>query len=237
LFIAKILKMLKYILSLSLFVFCFTARAQNEEKELTKEEKKLENKGNPGIAIGIDLAPFVTHLFSEERFGVEANARYTVNLKWQGVAEIGYENVEIDDEKMTYSSNGSFIRLGGDYNLFKIDEVGNNDNILLGLRYGLAIQDHECPRYTINEGYWGDYVGALGSSTVGSHWVEFVFGLRSEVLTNFYMGWSVRVKKIINVGTDSVLEPYSIPGYGRRDNSTNLGFTYTLEYQIPFKKK
>ncbi len=228
--------MLRYILGLNFFVFCLCAQAQDKYKELKEEEKKIENRGNPGIAIGIDLAPFITHLFTNERFGVEANARYTLNRKWQAVAELGYENVEIDEEKISYSSNGSFMRLGFDYNLFKVEEVGNNDNILLGLRYGVAFQDHECPGFTIKEDYWGDYQAALGSSTVDSHWAELVFGLRSEVLKNIYMGWSVRVRTVISVGKDDVLEPYSIPGYGRRDRSTNLGFTYTLEYHIPFKK-
>lgn len=229
--------MLKYLLSLSLFLYCVGVEAQKKDKELTKEEKKIANRGNPGIAVGIDLAPFITHLFSNERFGVAADVRYTLNRKWQTVAELGYETVEIDDEKMTYSSDGSFMRLGFDYNMFNVDEEGNSDNILLGLRYGFAMQEHDCSRYTIEEGYWGDYQSMLGSSDVNAHWAELVLGLRSEVLKNVYMGWSVRVRTIIDVGADSVLEPYAIPGYGRRDRSTNLGFTYTLEYHIPFKKK
>ncbi|MBK3518534.1 DUF6048 family protein [Carboxylicivirga marina] len=229
--------MSKYILSLSLLLLPIVLVAQQQEEPLSKEEKKLANRGNPGISFGIDLAPFITHLFANERFGVEANARYTINRKWQVVSELGYENVDLDTDEMTYTSNGSFIRAGIDYNIFKVEELGNNDNILLGFRYGAAIQEHSCPRYTIKEEYWGDTNGSLGSSTVGSHWGEFVFGLRSEILKNFYMGWSVRFKTIINVGKDNAQEPYSIPGYGSRDRSSNMGFTYTLEYQIPFKKK
>jgi len=229
--------MLKFILSLSMLILCLCSSAQNKKEELTDEQKKRNNKGNPGLAVGIDLAPYITHLFSDERFGVEANVRYTINRKWQFVSELGYENVDIADDKMMYTSNGSFMRLGFDYNMFRVEEFGNNDNILLGLRYGYALQDHECPRYYIKEGYWGDYEGGLGSSSVNSQWAEFVFGLRSEVLKNFYMGWSVRFKTVVNVAKNSQQEPYSIPGYGRRDNSSNIGFTYTLEYHIPFKKK
>ncbi len=229
--------MLRYILSLSLILATTLTWAQKTDEELSKEEKKLANRGNPGLAVGIDLAPFITHFFADERFGVEANARLTLNRKWQVAAELGYENVDINNTKMEYTSNGSFIRAGVDYNVFKVEEIGNNDNILLGVRYGIAVQEHDCPRYTIEEGYWGPANGSIGTSTVGSHWAEFVFGLRSEVLKNIYMGWSVRVRSIINVGKDNELEPYSIPGYGRRDRPTNLSFTYTLEYQIPFKKR
>lgn len=228
--------MLKYILSLSLLVCSLSSFAQ-QGKEMTKEEKKLANKGNPGLSIGIDLAPFINHIFSDERFGVEANARYTINRKWQIAAELGYENVDLDNDKMTYTSDGSFIRAGIDYNLFRVEEIGNNDNILLGFRYGVAVQEQSCPRYVVKEDYWGDVTNSLGSSTVGSHWAEFVFGLRSEIIKNFYMGWSVRFRTIVNVGSEDELEPYSIPGYGRRDRTTNMGFTYTLEYHIPFSKR
>lgn len=228
--------MLRYILSLSLLVLSFGIFAQQDDN-LSEEEKKLANKGNPGLAIGIDLAPFINHIFADERFGVEANARYTINRKWQLAAELGYENIDLDNNKMTYSSDGTFLRAGIDYNLFRVEEIGNNDNILLGFRYGVALQDHSCPRYTVTEEYWGDVSKSLGSSTVSSQWAEFVFGLRSEIVKNFYMGWSVRFRTIIDVGSEDELEPYSIPGYGRRDRSTNMGFTYTLEYHIPFSKK
>ncbi|TRX72428.1 DUF6048 family protein [Carboxylicivirga sp. M1479] len=228
--------MLKYLLSLSILLLCTGSWAQKTDEELSKEEKKLANKGEPGLAFGLDLAPFINHLFSNERFGVEANVRYTINRKWQAVGEIGYENVDMDTEQMNYTSDGSFARVGVDYNIFRVEEVGNNDNILLGVRYGASIQEHSCPRYTVEEVYWGNVNGSFSPSTVASHWGEFVFGLRSEVLKNFYMGWTVRFKTILNVGADNELEPYSVPGYGRRDRPTNMGFTYTLEYQIPFKK-
>lgn len=232
--------MLKYLLSLSLIVICNNIWAQEAERETTvvlKEKKKIDNTGNPGIAVGIDLAPYIMHLFNNERFGFEANTRYTINRKWALVGELGYENIDLNTDYLEYKSNGSFVRAGFDYNVFQVEELGNNDNIILGIRYAAAIQDHSCPKYVIKEGYWGDAEGSLGSATVGSHWAEFVFGLRSEVLKNFYMGWTVRMKTLISVGTETKLEPYAIPGFGRRDNQTNLGFTYTLEYHIPFKKK
>ncbi|WP_430811666.1 MULTISPECIES: DUF6048 family protein [unclassified Carboxylicivirga] len=228
--------MLKYILSLSLVLLGSIVEAQKEEGVTSGAEQAAINKGKPGLSVGIDLAPFITHFFADERFGVEATARYAINRKWQVAAELGYENVDYSSEKMDYQSDGSFIRAGIDYNVFKVQELGNNDNILVGVRYAMAVQEHSCPRYTISEEYWGDYEGSFGSSTVNSHWAEFVFGLRSEVLKNFYLGWTVRLRSIINVGADDGLEPYSIPGFGRRDRSMNLGFTYTIEYHLPFKK-
>jgi len=228
----KISKMLKYIFSLSLI--CNVLVSWGQQVDVTEPKIKVG-----GISAGINLAPFITQLFEKERIGFEANARYIFNRKWQMVAEAGFEHVDFEKEQYHYKSDGTFLRVGLDYNFFNVDELGNNDNILAGLRYGAGIQEHESPRYQVDDAYWGDFESKNGLplSSVNSHWVELVFGLRSEVMKNFYMGWTVRLKQLLVVNTEDVLEPYTIPGYGHRDNETNLSFTYTIEYQIPFKSK
>ncbi|MCU4174142.1 DUF6048 family protein [Carboxylicivirga sp. N1Y90] len=223
--------MLKFILSLSLFFTFTTLVAQEETEEKVKEPK------DPGLAIGINIGTFIIKAIEPERFGLEATARYKFNRKWFAVGEVGYEKVDLQNDPFSYTSDGSFMRLGADYNIFKVEEIGNNDNLILGLRYGVAVQEQENTRFTVKDGYWGNYTGALGKGITSSHWAEFVFGLRSEVLKNFYMGWTVRVRRLLNLSNENQIEPYAIPGYGSRDNTTNLSFTYNLEYHIPFKKK
>lgn len=227
----KTLKMLRYILSISLLLASFNGFSQKTEEEQPKEPK------NPGLSIGINIGTFIVKAIEPERFGIEATARYKFNRKWFAVGEVGYENVSFDRDPFAYDSNGSFIRLGGDYNIFKVDEIGNNDNIILGFRYGFALTNYSSDRYTIKDDYWGNFNGSIGDGTSTAHWGEFVFGLRSEIMKNFYMGWSVRVRSLVTLGNDQQLEPYAIPGYGKRDNSTNLSFTYNLEYHFPFRKK
>lgn len=223
--------MLRYISSLSLLFVLTCIVAQEEIKEKVKEPK------DPGLSIGINVGTFIVTIFEPERFGLEATARYKFNRKWFAIGEVGYEKVDLENKPFTLSSNGSFLRIGADYNLFKVKEIGNNDNIILGLRYGMSIQEQENKRFTITDDYWGNYTGSLGKGTTSSHWAEAVFGLRSEVLKNFYMGWTVRVRKLISLSNEKKIEPYAIPGYGARDNTTNLSFTYNLEYHLPFKKK
>lgn len=189
---------------------------------------------NSAFAVGVDLSPFITKIFDGERAGFAFSGRYTLKEKWFIAGEAGYENTSFDKREFDYKSNGSFIRLGVDYNIFEVDEIGNNDNILFGLRYGYGWQEHSNTRFTIIDGYWGDYQSLMGTSQVNSHWVELVAGVRSEIFKNFYMGWSLRLRHLISSNYDGALAPYTVPGYGKYDNKTNLGFTYTLEYQIPF---
>ena len=200
---------------------------------ITKAQTANNNK--QGLSVGVDLSPYIIRLFDHERTGFAFNGRYSLKDKWFVGAEAGFENTSFTKREFDYKTNGTFIKAGLEYNLFKVEEANNNDNILVGFRYGYAWQEHTCDRFTIIDGYWGDYQGALGTNAVNSHWMEIVFGLRSEVLKNFYMGWSIRLKQLLISDHAGVLEPYTIPGFGKFDNKTNLGFTYTLEYQIPIR--
>ena len=223
--------MLKYIL-ISLFIFIFTDISA-QTVVLKKNEVKKEQSG---ISFGIDIAPFIMLAFQPERKGTAFIGRYRFKSNWYIIGEMGFANVNFDKSSYAYKSNGGFLKIGMDYNFFKSKKPGNNDNITAGIRYGIATQSHQSPRYTIIDDYWGDYTGSIGLSNVTSHYVDLVAGIRTEVLKNFYMGWTLRLKTLISANTSNVLEPYTIPGYGKGDNNVNLGFTYTLEYAIPFKK-
>lgn len=223
--------MLKYTLSISLLLITASSFAQLKEKDKKQQPQK------PGLSVGINIGTFIIKAFEPERSGIEASARLKFNHQWFAMGEVGYENVSFDKEALAYESNGSFIRLGGDYNFFNIEEIDNNDNIIVGFRYGFAWTEYSSNRFTIKDEYWGNYTGSIGSATSTAHWGEAVFGLRSEVLKNIYMGWSVRIRSLIKLTNDDQLEPYAIPGYGKRDNKTNLSFTYNLEYHLPFSRK
>ncbi len=200
---------------------------------MTKAQTTTINK--QGLSLGIDLSPFIIRLFDDERTGFAFNGRYSLKEKWFMAGEAGFENTKFSKREFDYETNGTFIKAGLDYNLFSVEEADNNDNVLIGLRYGYAWQEHTSDRFTIIDDYWGSYEGSLGTSNVNSHWMEIVFGLRSEVLKNFYMGWTIRLRQLFVADHTGTLEPYTIPGFGKFDNKTNLGFTYTLEYQIPIR--
>ena len=190
-----------------------------------------------GVAVGIDVLPIITRLYDDEHTGLAFTGRYKLKENWFISGEAGYEKTDFSKKEFDYNSDGTFIKAGFDYNLFEVEEAGNNDNILLGFRYGYGWQTHNSGRFTITDAYWGDYTGVLGSNSVNSHWIELTFGLRTEIIKNIYMGWSIRLKQLMTAQHKGILEPYAIPGFGKFDNKTNLGFTYTIEYQLPFGKQ
>ncbi|MFT3737269.1 MAG: DUF6048 family protein [Breznakibacter sp.] len=212
-----------------------------------------------GIAVGFDLAPLIIKGFDHNRSGLGFSGRLNLKQKIFAVGEIGFENINDSHTKnfgtssesssssnysdgrtsyrFDYKSNGSYIKLGLEYNMFNVDEPGNLDNVLVGFRYGYAFQRHESSGYTIGNGYWDDYSSNVGLSSANSHWIELLFGIRTELFHNVFMGWSIRLNRIISQQNSTSLEPAAIPGFGKYSGNIQAGFSYTIEYQIPFSKQ
>jgi len=243
--------MLKCILtSLLFFVFFDTVSAQ-DRTQTDDKSKNAKEEGTPlqkkekipypnkkrGTSIGLDITSFFVPIFDGDKVSFEANIRTNFKKRMFLVGSLGTEQVSFNDKSYQYDSNGAFVRVGVDYDIFIVDEPDNNDNILIGLRYGVAFQDHGSDLITITDDYWGSYNTSISNYGLSSHWLEVVFGLRTEVFNNFYMSWFIRIKGKIKSTNSSILEPYSIPGYGNGSNKVNLGFSYNLEYQIPWGNK
>lgn len=251
----KVLKMYKYLyISILLLLFgssCAKAqldRMQNMTNNLQSNAQKVddeeENKEpqilvikDQGLSVGIDLSPFIVRLINDERTGLAFVGRYGFNYRWYANAELGYENAKYSNDNYEYTSNGTFIRVGIDYDIFNMVDFPTNDNIFVGLRYCYAWQNHKSDHFNIVDSYWGDYSGSINNTSVNSHSIDALFGLRCEMLPNFYMGWSFRCRFLLASAHDNILDPYAIAGYGQYDNKVCMGFTYTIEYQLPLNKK
>lgn len=220
-------------------------RSQREQQNLEDTEgtplKKKEKTPYPnkkrGTELGIDVSRFLVPIFDDNRIAIAATIRTNLGKRTFFAGSLGSERVSFDDKSYSYKSTGLYATAGVDYDIFIVEEEGNNDNILLGLHYGYAIQEHGSASITIDEGYWGDYLTSISPYTLSTHWVELVGGLRSEVLNNFYMSWMIHLKVKISSGNTELLEPYKVPGFGTGSNNFNLGFSYVLGYQIPWGNK
>ncbi|MDO4462769.1 MAG: DUF6048 family protein [Bacteroidia bacterium] len=225
----------------------------NRDDEDVKPEPVLIVIKDQGISVGVDIAPIITRLLDNERTGIAFVGRYGFGKRWWAAAEAGFEHVkynknvcrqdengkEMENERQifNYKSDGGFMRFGADYDIYMSDEYPTNNNILVGFRYGYAFQEHECSGFEIADSYWGAYKGSVDRTPVNSHWLEGVFGLRCEMLPYIYMSWSFRAKVLLTSTYSDELKPYAIAGFGKSDKRVAMGFTYTIEYQLPTNRK
>ena len=96
---------------------------------------------------------------------------------------------------------------------------------------------HRIGQVTISNSYWGDYEAETYDNSLTGHWAELVGSMKTEVLPNFFLGWTVRYKILLNPDMDPLMIPELIPGYGTGGQNRNFGFSYSILYKIPLLKK
>ncbi|RCW29825.1 DUF6048 family protein [Marinilabilia salmonicolor] len=222
---------------ISLFLFPGQGRGQNSEKA----DNLFEEEQVQGITLGVNFEGPIGRFFDTDRSAFSAVTHINLSPGWFFRGEAGFENLvfsaeNAEERNFRYESNGSFVKAGLLYDFFSVDEVGNNDNIFVGINYGFAFQEHRSGGYTIENDYWGDFHDSESAYLMNTHWLEVSAGPRTELFKNFYMGWTVNLKVKILQDNARELQPYSVPGFGNGDNTVNVGFSYVLEYMIPWKK-
>jgi hypothetical protein len=190
-----------------------------------------------GPRIAVDLAR-VAYLFTDPvRVGAEFSVDAEVFPDIYPVIEAGYTSVSETRELYSYSADGPYARLGADYNLLAVKDRSIHHSITAGFRYGVSRFSHRAGHILISSDYWGDYVLDSYSNTVTGHWLELVGAVRTELAPNFFLGWSVRYKILLNPEMDELVKPQLVPGYGLGTAERAFGFTYQVMYKIPLVKK
>jgi len=103
----------------------------------------------------------------------------------------------------------------------------------LGLRYSRAYFRDELD-YTTDQDF-GEENYLYSNDELRARWFEVTFNLRGRVVSNLYMGFTMRWQTFRALNGEADLKAYDIPGFGttRRNNST--AFDYYLMWRLPFK--
>ena len=205
-----------------------------------QKEKKIKPKRTDnyirmkGLRFGMDITrPFQDYWTKGNRYGTEFSADMELWPNLFPVFETGYDVMKIKTDYVDYAGNGSYSRVGIDYNFLQAQTKKDKDIFYMGLRYGFTLARQQVNQYKIDS-YWGAITGDFGNQSYFAHWAEFVLGIKGEIFHNFYMGWTIRGKFKLN-NKDLKMPPiYFIPGYGKGEKGFNLDFTYSVYYNIPW---
>ena len=184
-----------------------------QEKKTTIEEEKVPFY--QGTTIGVDIFGLGSKIFGGDITSTEISVEVNLKNRYVPVAEIGYGTTDTTDDgtNIHYKASAPYFRIGMNYNFFF------KKPYLPGFLYG-GIRFPEIPF---------SYDGIKTTVT----WAELLAGIKVNVYKNFYMGWSLRYRIRMNIKKAEHTEPWYIPGFGK-NNSTNLGVTYSLIYKLPF---
>jgi hypothetical protein len=229
--------MLKYFISVLIFLISFSVVSQ---KKKVKDTVPEVYKDRYGIRLGIDVIQPIYSLFDENKKGLEIVADYRVSKIFYVAAELGYNDVTTFEDFYNFTTNGSYIKLGADVNVYK-NWIGMENIILVGLRYGFSVFDQ-----TLNDGIIDadpflpveELPEPVNYSGLTASWFSIVLGLKVEVAHNLFLGFSFSGNVLLSSEEPENFKNLYIPGFNRvYINNNGLSFNYTVSYLIPFYKK
>jgi len=210
-----------------------------ERPFLPKKVKKVRPHIDHDLRVGVDIHNLILGFISPYRTGLDLSLEYNVKPDISIVLEGGYNFYKKDNKRITYLSQGNYMRLGLDYNLRKSSGKNDHDMYYIGFRYGFSLFEQEVPEYLLLNGYWGNSTEYMASEAGYAHWVEFLTGFKVEILKNWFLGMGIRFKTFIKRSKTGIEPVQFVPGYARNYNSGVMDFNYTIYYNIPlnYKKK
>ena len=128
---------------------------------------------------------------------------------------------------------------------FKMNNDIRTQNIVYsGFNLGFSQFDQRINSYTIyntNSIYWGESIidEPINLNDLNALWVELVFGLKTEILNNLFLGFELQLKSVLKQRVRQDVTNLYIPGFNRTYDSSNLGagFSYSISYLIPVVRK
>ena len=107
---------LKFIFS-SCFVLCsLLSNAQETEK---KADSIAVKTNRYGLRIGIDLFKLSRSFYEKDYKGLEIVGDYRIRKSYYLAGEIGNENKTVDDDRLNFTTKGTYFKAGFNYNAYE----------------------------------------------------------------------------------------------------------------------
>jgi len=223
------------------------AQTKSKPKETTETEQKHMATNLPpkypqryGLRIGADLFRITRSMYDKTYNGFEVFGDYRLNKKMFLVAEMGRDKLDKTESTYGFTTDGTYIRFGVDYNLHE-NWLDREDMIYVGGRYGFSTFSQTLnwyKPYTTDPYFENPPISSNKKfSGLSAHWVEFVAGIKTRVFDNVFMGFSLRLTGLLTQKQPEDFENLYIPGYNRKySGAIGVGFNYTVSYFIPLYK-
>ena len=235
-----------FTISLTLTVSGLSSQEVVAEEALAEEVidtlKKREKKPYT-LRFGIDLSKPVMAQMDKDYFGLELVGDIRLYSEFYGAVELGNEKKTQQSERINLTTTGTYLKLGFDYNMYK-NWKGMNNSIYLGMRLGNSFHNqkvNEYEPYELNH-YWETEIIKDGpeireQDALQARWIEIIAVIRVKMINNIYMGFSLRLNRLMSDTRPVNFDNLYIPGFNKKtyENVWGAGFNYTITYAIPIK--
>ena len=231
----KINRMLKFFISLISFLFINITLSNVSLKNDTIEKF--------GIRVGADIHKIIRSASNNDYTGFSFDADIRLKESIYISSEIGNEEKQINNYYINSTAKGNYLKFGAKFKLNKKD-IGTQNITYSGLNIGFSGFNQTINSYTIyntNSSTWGESVinEPINLNDLNALWFEILFGLKTEIINNLFLGFEIQLKNIISQKNKQEITNFYIPGFNRTYDSSGIGagFSYTISYLIPVIKK
>ncbi|MEN1785390.1 MAG: DUF6048 family protein [Bacteroidota bacterium] len=238
--------------SISIFVCCLALVCRGQDITDTSEPRdSIESKNAFGLRLGVDLSRQARPLWDDQYSGIEFVGDFRLTEQWWLAAEVGNEErtrEETIEQSVlyTYTTSGSYLKIGGDYNTYG-NWYGMQNQIHIGGRYAFSTLSQTLDNYRLfnsNRLFSPDEF-AVGSTegityeNLNASWLEVVMGVKAELFANIYIGISARLAHLITTKEPDNFRNLWIPGFNKVTENAKwgVGYNYTISYFLPLYKK
>ncbi len=229
----------KFTFSIALVLLSLTGNAQEETK--TKKDSISPKMERYGLRLGLDLFKLSRSFYEKDYRGLELVGDYRLTRKHYLAAELGNEDKTVEDDQLNFTTKGTYLKVGFDYNSYQ-NWLDMENIISVGLRYGVSSFSQTLNSYDLyNPNHYFEDAPTIYPNQkfngLSAQWIEVVAGMKAEVFNNVFVGFSFRLNRLVTQKQPDNFENLYIPGFNRTYNGDfGVGFNYTVSYFIPLYK-
>ncbi|WP_415374876.1 DUF6048 family protein [Patiriisocius sp. Uisw_017] len=219
---------------------CFISQLSYSQDESPQDTIVVKNQY--GLRAGLDLAKPLRSLLEDGYTGFEIVADFRLTKKLYIAGEIGNEEKDYLEANLNARTKGSYLKIGGDVNVYK-NWLGVNNAVIIGLRYGVASFSQELLAYNIyntNQTFPPSFVvDPQEFNGLTAHWAEVMVGIKAELFNNLYLSLNLQLKHLVAEDRPENFDNLFIPGFNTTNDFSEfgVGYGYSISYLIPLFSK
>jgi hypothetical protein len=146
------------------------AQDKKPEQKSTATDSVIIKTERYGFRVGVDLFKLSRSFYEKDYKGLElvGDCRFSKNYFLAG--ELGNENKTVNDERLNFTTKGTYFRVGFDYNLYE-NWLDMENKIYVGMRYGVSTFSQTLNSYLVYNR--NDYFGETSAIVSGKNSTGF----------------------------------------------------------------
>ncbi|MDA0196419.1 MAG: DUF6048 family protein [Bacteroidetes bacterium] len=172
---------------------------------------------------------FFTKFENKAEVGLELQIFKHIYLR----GELGWARIRPQDfyKNVDYEVSGNYTRGGIAYR----KTIGASSNLIMGVNYGSSFfNDKGKVQIESPSGLHDPLEDKFKRENLRGNWIEMTFGTESHMGKNLYLGFTFRVRKLLNYDKFDGLDVFAVPGYGRTFDNSIPAINLYIKYRMQF---